>query len=119
MSEQPMRDAAYATMALHQRLSLAEIAAGTPSHTFPARDLQAPNWFAAAAGSGSRLVEVAPELAVPDSPDSADRLDLIRMYAPELQVAEDDSVHAPAPSRDDQRTGLRLELLQALSELDE
>ena len=118
MPEQPLRDAAYATMALHQRLSLAEIAAGAEARTFPARDLQAPNWFAAAAGSGSRLADVAPELAV-DRSATEDRLDLIRMYAPELQVDDVEPIPVPEMAPEGQSKGLRLELLQALSELDE
>lgn len=119
MAEQPLQDAAYATMALHQRLTLAEIAAGARDHSFPARDLQAPNWFAAAAGSGSRLAEVAPELAVEETPGATDRLDLIRMYAPELQVDDVESAPQPATEPAAQGKGLRLELLQALSDLDE
>lgn len=119
MSGQPLRDAAYATMALHQRLSLDEIAAGVPTGTFPARDIQAPNWFAAAAGSGSRLAEVAPELAAEGAPAVASGLDLIRMYAPELQGDLDEAVVEPDVPTPPQDTRLRLELLQELADLDE
>ncbi len=118
MTEEPLRDAAYATMALHQRLSLEEIAAGAADHTFPARELSAPNWFAAAAGSGSRLDEMAPELGVQAASTEGDRLDLIRMYAPELQVEAE--VTPPPREPDEGRDrGVRIELLHALAELDE
>jgi hypothetical protein len=118
MTEEPLRDAAYATMALHQRLSLDEIAAGAADRTFPARDLSAPNWFAAAAGSGSRLDEVAPELRIEPATTEDDRLDLIRMYAPELQV-ETEVTPPPLEPDEGRDRGVRIELLHALAELDE
>ena len=50
---------------------------------------------------------------------ATDRLDLIRMYAPELQVDDVESAPPPAAEPAAQGKGLRLELLQALSDLDE
>lgn len=89
-------DAAFATIALHQRLSLAELADGARDRDFPARSMQTPGWFSAAAARTSRLAEMAPELAA--APADHGRLDLIHMYAPELDSAEPAEIPPlPAP----------------------
>ncbi|MFM9136005.1 MAG: hypothetical protein ACKOT0_11360 [bacterium] len=86
-------DTAFATVALHQRLTLDELAGGTRDRDFPARSMQTPGWFSAAAARTSRLAEMAPELAA--TPADHGRLDLIHMYAPELDTVE---VDEPLPS---------------------
>jgi len=82
-----MMQASYATVALHQRLSLDQIAEGAAMRHFPMRDRATPEWFAAAAGKSSSLDEIAPELQLSGSDGDVD-WDLIRMYAPELQQSE-------------------------------
>lgn len=112
-------DAAYATVALHQRMTLPEIAQGVPARDFPARSLHTPGWFSAAAAKGSRLAEVAPELA-PPQPVEGQRLDLIHMYAPELAQAATDAEPPPpavAPVRSADRDARRL--LAELKDLDD
>ena len=88
-------DTAFATVALHQRLSLAELAAGSGGRDFPARTMQTPGWFSAAASRASRLAEMAPELVA--TPEDRDRLDLIHMYAPELDAVPDEDPTPPHP----------------------
>lgn len=114
-----LRAAAYAAIALHQHATLEQIATGAHDLTFPSRSAQAPDWFAAAAGQGSRLAQVAPELTVELDAETTGELDLIRMYAPELLEGVDTDpvpVHSPAH---DAPQGLRVELLAALAELDD
>lgn len=123
-----MMQASYATVALHQRLSLEQIAEGAHERHFPMRDRATPEWFAAAAGRGSSLDEIAPELQLDSSTGDVD-WDLIRMYAPELQQPESpgaDSARAvtpevtgsqsstPAKDRD-----VRIDLLAELRGVDE
>lgn len=86
-------DVAFASVALHQRLSLAELSEGSAQRDFPARTMQTPGWFSAAASRASLLAEMAPELVA--SPDDRGRLDLIHMYAPELNAANEE---APTPA---------------------
>ena len=87
-------DTAFATIALHQRLSLSELADGARDRDFPARSMQTPGWFSAAAARTSRLAEMAPELAAAEADHG--RLDLIHMYAPELESDEAPEL-PPAP----------------------
>lgn len=90
------RQAAYATVALRQGLPLAEIAEGADARTFAALRSETPEWFAAAAGRASGLDAIAPELQ-PEALSGDVDWDLIRMYAPELQDADDGMAETPAP----------------------
>ena len=121
--------AAYAMLALLQPASLEELRAATPHHEFPLAASTTPEWFAAAAAEESSLLETAPELLVlaPDmeSPDDVDvrGIDLIHVYAPELQGLEDDDDEPepapPAPaSATKPRAATQIGLLRELSDLD-
>lgn len=129
----PLGDLTRAMFALQQPIGLEEIASGLESGHWPMADAQTPNWFAAAATSGSSLLDMAPELQVlPADLDEADRvdvegIDLVRIYAPELAGLEDDVptsapvvVAEPAP-RPAAAPGasVQLGLLKELSDLDE
>jgi hypothetical protein len=123
---------AYAMFALLQPITLDELREGARTHSFPFAESQTPDWFAAAASDESSLLETAPELLVlaPDS-DSADEvdvtgIDLIHVYAPELQgiddVEEEPEPEAaapkPAPAPATPRTSTQMGLLKELSNLD-
>jgi hypothetical protein len=124
--------AAYAMFALLQPLSLEELRAATPTHAFPLAATKTPDWFAAAASDESSLLETAPELLVlsPDMEDSEDvdvsGIDLIHVYAPELQGIEEldeEPDPAPADPKDEPapatpRTSTQMGLLKELSGLD-
>ena len=119
--------AAYAMLALLQPASLDDLRAATPGHEFPLALSSTPAWFAAAAAEESSLLETAPELLVlaPDgeSPDDVDvtGIDLIHVYAPELQGLEDDEPEvAPpvAPPPPKPRAATQIGLLRELSDLD-
>jgi len=120
-----MMQASYAAVALHQRLTLDQIAEGSAERHFPMRDHATPEWFAAAAGRGSSLDEIAPELQLDGSGGEVD-WDLIRMYAPELQQSEPGTAEpqgvgtvAPAPtSKGKQDRDIRIDLLAELRDLD-
>ena len=80
---------AYAQFALQQPLTLEQLAAAADEMTFPLATTQTPEWFSAAGSPGSSLVDTAPELSVGASgaasaDGSEEKLDLVRMYAPEL-----------------------------------
>lgn len=113
-----LQASAFASIALHQRLPLDKITDGIRRGDLPARDMQTPGWFAAAAQQSPRLNDVAPELRgqADESPTSSSDLDLIRMYAPELQGASTDSTPPPAPVRD--ARNIRLDLLAELKDID-
>lgn len=90
--------AAYATFALQQPLSLDQLAEATDAGSLPLASAQTPDWFAAAGSAGSSLETTAPELVVSQagSSDTAqERLDLVRIYAPELTPPS--GVRPPAP----------------------
>ena len=123
--------AAYAMLALLQPASLDDLRAATPGHEFPLALSSTPAWFAAAAAEESSLLETAPELLVlaPDreSPDDVDvtGIDLIHVYAPELQGIEDIDAEpapppeAPAPAQPSKpRAATQIGLLRELSDLD-
>ncbi|MDO8732059.1 MAG: hypothetical protein Q7L55_05735 [Actinomycetota bacterium] len=83
-------DAAFAMFGLQQPLTLAEIAEIAPELRFRMAGSQIPHWFAAAADGDSTLPEIAPELqallAGKDVTGALDGVDLVRLFAPELQV---------------------------------
>jgi hypothetical protein len=128
-----MAAAAYALFALQQPLPLTQLSASAHERGFPLAFSQTPDWFAAASDSESSLLEMAPELLVlpGDGDDDSDvdvsGIDLIHVYAPELQSVEDiDEEEAPTPiiplavpppptSPD---TARQLGLLRELSDLD-
>lgn len=127
-------EVAYACFALQQPLDLAELAAGAREHRLPMADAQTPDWFAAAASTGSSLLDMAPELVVlPTDLDAAERvdvggIDLVRMYAPELAALEDDGAEvvpepvvpttdAPKAQRD--RSSVKFDLLKELADLED
>jgi hypothetical protein len=120
---------AYALFALEQPLPLADIAQGARAGAFPAAATHTPEWFAAAA-EGSSLLEMAPELQVlPTDLEEADLvdvsgIDLIHVYAPELQGAEPDQPPAPEPAPptpavEKPRTSTQIGLLKELGNLDD
>ena len=124
--------AAYAMFALLQPITLDELREGAKTHSFPFAESQTPDWFAAAASDQSSLLETAPELLVlaPDmdgsEPVDVSGIDLIHVYAPELQGIEDlDEEPAPvkaepepAPGPTTPRTSTQMGLLKELSNLD-
>ena len=129
-AQESLSSAAYALFALQQPLDLPELAAAAPSGRFPLAATQTPDWFAAAASGESSLRDVAPELQVlPADLEEADRvdvsgLDLIHVFAPELQSIEeldDEPPPAPAtptPAAEQPRTSTQLGLLKELGNLD-
>lgn len=120
--------ASYATVALHQRLSLKQIAEGATERHFPMRDRATPEWFAAAAGTGSSLDQIAPELQIDLAAGDVD-WDLIRMYAPELQQSEtagvdsgrvkESDITGAASSPPSKDRDIRIDLLAELRDVDE
>lgn len=130
-AQESLASAAYALFALQQPIELPELAAAAPGWRFPLASTQTPDWFAAAASGESSLLDVAPELQVlPADLEAADRvdvsgIDLIHVYAPELQgiedLDEDEPVPAPvapAPAPEQPRTSTQLGLLKELGNLD-
>ena len=122
-----MSQAAYALVALRQSIPLDQIAAGSGDRHFPILRSSTPDWFAAAAGHASSLDDIAPELRV-DVHEADSDLDLIRMYAPELQDDGGDEkprvpqVHehrAPRPTVEPAQSNVRLDLLAELRGIDE
>ena len=124
--------ATYAMFALQQPISMDELAAGGRDRTFPVASTRTPNWFAAAASTESSILETAPELLVLDpgseSGDAVDvtGIDLIHVYAPELESLEAiEETPEPVPRRpapDAQgtpRTSTQFGLLKELSNLDQ
>lgn len=117
---------AYACFALQQPLTLDQLADATDGHGFPLASAQTPEWFAAAGSAGSSLEGTAPELAVhvSGSDASQDRLDLVRMYAPELETpAVPTDGEAPesgsrSAETEETRTEDRQRLLKELGHLD-
>ena len=127
-------EVAYACFALQQPLDLAELAAGARERRLPMADAQTPDWFAAAASTGSSLLETAPELVVlPTDLDAAEQvdvggIDLVRIYAPELAGLEDDAApaapepvaatpHDPRAHAD--RSSVKFDLLKELADLED
>ena len=130
-AQDSLASAAYALFALQQPIKLPELAAAAPGWRFPLAATQTPDWFAAAASGESNLLEMAPELQVLSVDlEAADRvdvsgIDLIHVYAPELQsiadLDEDEGVPAPtapAPPPEQPRTSTQLGLLKELGNLD-
>jgi hypothetical protein len=129
-AQESLSSAAYALFALQQPLDLPELAAAAPSWRFPLAATQTPDWFAAAASGESSLRDVAPELQVLSTDlEEADRvdvsgMDLIHVYAPELQSIEDledepvAAPAAPAAAPEQPRTSTQLGLLKELGNLD-
>jgi hypothetical protein len=121
--QEALSSTAYALFAFEQPLSLEEIAQGARAGAFPAGATHTPDWFAAAAEADS-LLETAPELRVlPTDLEEADRvdvsgMDLIRVYAPEMQVAEEEPAAAPPAAAEKPRTSTQLGLLKELGNLD-
>ena len=125
--QKALTSAAYALFALEQPLSLDDIAQGARAGAFPAAATHTPEWFAAAA-DGADLLEMAPELQVlPTDLEAAQEvdltgIDLIHVYAPEMQV-EAEAAQAPAPVAEPPaaatpRTSTQLGLLKELGNLD-
>ncbi len=128
-AQDSLASAAYALFALQQPIELPELAAAAADWRFPLAATQTPDWFAAAASGESNLLEMAPELQVlPTDLEAADRvdvsgIDLIHVYAPELQsieeLDEDEAAPAaPAPAAEKPRTSTQLGLLKELGNLD-
>ncbi len=126
--QEALSSSAYALFALQQPLTLGELAVGARDRTFLSAVNHTPDWFAAAAGDSS-LLEMAPELQVlPTDLEAADRvdvsgIDLIHVYAPELNGIEDieEPVAPPEPAADpvaQPRTSTQLGLLKELGNLD-
>lgn len=125
--QQALSATAYALFAFEQPLALDEIAQGARAGAFPAAATHTPEWFAAAAEASS-LLDMAPELRVlADDSDSADEvdvsgIDLIRVYAPEMQAAAEEPEAAapvPVPAPATPRTSTQLGLLKELGNLDD
>lgn len=130
--EESMAAAAYALFALQQPLPLSQLSASAGQRVFPLAFSQTPDWFAAASDSESSLLETAPELLVLPGDDDSDvdvsGIDLIHVYAPELQSVEDldedeepparvePATATPPPTSPD--TARQLGLLRELSDLD-
>lgn len=124
-----MTQSAYALIALRQAITLEQMATGTADRHFPILRSSTPDWFAAAAGHASSLDDIAPELRV--NPEHADAdLDLIRMYAPELNdsgeasatPSVEDDAPRPRPHRapaESAQSNVRLDLLAELRGIDE
>jgi hypothetical protein len=127
-AERAMVASAYALFALQQPLSLAEIAEGAKTASFPMARSKTPTWFAAAASSESSLREMAPELLALPGDDDADEvdvsgIDLIRVYAPELMQVEEVDEPPPTPKKakepdEKPRTSTQIGLLRELSNLE-
>ena len=125
-----LASAAYALFALQQSVPLAALAKAAPTGTFPMAATQTPGWFAAAASQESSLLDTAPELQALPGDDDAERvdvsgLDLIHVYAPELQSVEELDEPAPPPqpparlpAAEKPRTSTQIGLLKELSNLD-
>ncbi|MDP1876763.1 MAG: hypothetical protein Q8M17_04285 [Actinomycetota bacterium] len=120
---------AYALFAFHQPVPLKDLAAASPSRAFPLAAQQTPDWFAAAATGESSLLETAPELqALPvEEADASGAevtgIDLIRIYAPELQAIDDETVQpvvtaARVPEDNASQTATQLGLLKELGNLE-
>ncbi len=112
--------------ALSQPLPLAEIRAGVDAHHLPMADAKTPDWYGAAATSGSSLAAMAPELQVlPSDPEQAQSvdvsgIDLVRIYAEvEALEAEPDQAPPSPPTTSRPDPSIRLDLIKELSELDE
>jgi hypothetical protein len=126
----PMASAVYCLFALQQRLPLEQLAEAAPGRAFPMSLAQTPEWFAAASAHGSSLLDTAPELlGLPTGADNRvdlSGLDLIRVYAPELQAAadlEDDGLEPPPAAEPVKRaatpgTATQIGLLREISDLD-
>jgi hypothetical protein len=123
-----LASAAYSLFALQQPLSLVELSVGARERTFPVAANLTPDWFAAAAQDSS-LRDMAPELQVlPEDLEAADRvdvsgIDLIHVYAPELNGVEDEPepepvIEKPATQAEQPRTSTQLGLLKELGNLD-
>ena len=130
-AQESLASAAYALFALQQPIELPELATAAPGWGFPLAATQTPDWFAAAASGESSLLDTAPELQVLSSDlEAAGRvdvsgIDLIHVYAPELQSIEDldeeepaPAPAAPAPAAEQPRTSTQLGLLKELGNLD-
>ena len=95
-----LASSAYASFALQQPLMLEQLAVAADDLSFPLASTQTPEWFSAAGSPGSSLADTAPELVVGRGAGSADgsqeKLDLVRMYAPELGP---DDAKPPTPPR--------------------
>ena len=125
---------AYALFALEQPIPLDELGQGARAEAFPAAQVHTPEWFAAAA-EGSDLLEMAPELQVlPADLEAAEEvdvsgIDLIRVYAPEMQAAvqaheeqkrkAEEPVPAAPPPPPTPRTSTQIGLLKELDDLDD
>lgn len=119
--------ATYALFALLQPVTLDELAAGGRGSTFPVAATSTPDWFSAAASQDSSLLETAPELLVlsPDRDASqtvdVTGIDLIHVYAPELEKIEEleeEPKPAPVATPATPRTSTQMGLLKELSNLD-
>jgi len=128
-AQESLAAAAYALFALEQPLGLPELAGAATAGRFPLAATQTPEWFAAAASGEYNLHDVAPELQVLSADlEAADRvdvsgIDLIHVYAPELQSIEDledeEPVAPPAPAvAEKPRTSTQLGLLKELGNLE-
>jgi hypothetical protein len=125
----PLAAMAYAVFALQQPGDLAALEVAARTRSFPLALPTTPAWFAAAAAGDSSLIDMAPELQVlPADLEQADQvdltgIDLIHVYAPEMQVVADleeaEPEPAPAPPPPVQpRTSTQLGLLKELGDLD-
>lgn len=119
---------AYAQIALEQRLTLDQIAQAAQTLSLPMASSDAPDWYVAATSPQASLVDLAPELRAVAGVD--ERLDLVRMYAPELSTPEQSVVEetvveevpavAPKPVPVQKADDLsKIELLRELSGLDD
>jgi hypothetical protein len=130
--EDCLASGAYALFALQQRLPLSQLLDASGERTFPLAFAQTPEWFSAASGDESSLLDTAPELLVMSDDDEEDvdvtGIDLIHVYAPELQAAaalEDDDEPEPPPARAKEAAGphapgtaTQIGLLREISDLD-
>jgi hypothetical protein len=127
--QEPMSSAVYSLFSLQQRLPLDQLAQAAPGRSFPMALAQTPEWFAAASTQGSSLLDTAPELlGLPTGADNRvdlSGLDLIRVYAPELQAAADleDEPEPPPVAEPVKRaatpgTATQIGLLRELGDLD-
>ncbi len=124
----PLVASAYAQFALQQPLTLEQLAVAADEMSFPQATTQTPEWFSAAGSPGSSLVDTAPELSVGTSGGmSADgteeKLDLVRMYAPELghdvpQAPPRPAAQAPVVDPEPEENAQEQEALGMLRELD-
>jgi hypothetical protein len=130
--QESLARAAYGLFALHQPISLSEISAAAPLGGFPLAATRTPEWFAAAASQESSILDTAPELLILPVGDDGPRvdvsgIDLIHVYAPELQAVEGLVEPTPAPASppprsaepvEKPRTSTQIGLLKELSNLD-